>query len=169
MEFYFYGHFQHYLYKDFSIQLSLQLRYSDERILKRVLFQIQINWNAFLNFLQYDSFAWIPAAPAALCSPLPGSDGQEVNKESITIKQIVKTLPNSKIAVAQLAETFVLSRYSANEEFLGVFVEEWFVDDEAKAAQISFKQDLAKLKEIVEQRKDWPRMLPEYIPNSTAI
>jgi len=124
--------------------------------------------HAVLNFAQYDSFAFIPAAPPALYITPPIMRGKWV-KGKITMDDLYKGLPSKAHTVKQIALVYILSQYSTDDATLGNYPEHTFIEPEVLNAMAEFKRDLKAVGDEIDKRKHWSHLHPKKIPNSTAI
>jgi len=125
--------------------------------------------HAVLNFSQYETFAFVPFSPGTIFLPPPGQDGKPVKRGTLQMKDIFKALPTQGIAARQVAVLYLLAQYSSTDNRLGDYSEELFIEDEPKQAIKKFKERLTHVSDTIKKRGIWDNMLPEKIPNSTAI
>jgi len=139
------------------------------KILATVIFTSTAQ-HSVLNFAQYETFGFAPNNPGALYSAPPGSEGTKVVKGSLTEKDIFKMLPPKKNAMLQVAESYVLSQYSRDEDYLGQFNARYFrADSQVQKIRNTFSERLTVIENLINERGQFLHLVPSKIPNSTAI
>ncbi|XP_021253319.1 arachidonate 5-lipoxygenase [Numida meleagris] len=124
--------------------------------------------HAAVNFGQYDWCSWIPNAPPTMRCPPPTEKG------TVTIEQIVESLPDRGRSCWHLGAVWALSQFQDNELFLGVYPDEHFVEKPVKEAMAKFRKNLDEIVSAITERNK-NKKLPYYylspnrIPNSVAV
>uniref|UniRef100_A0A8C9EIB8 Arachidonate 5-lipoxygenase n=1 Tax=Pavo cristatus TaxID=9049 RepID=A0A8C9EIB8_PAVCR len=124
--------------------------------------------HAAVNFGQYDWCSWIPNAPPTMRCPPPTEKG------TVTIEQIVESLPDRGRSCWHLGAVWALSQFQDNELFLGVYPDEHFVEKPVKEAMAKFRKNLDEIVSTITERNK-NKKLPYYylspnrIPNSVAV
>jgi hypothetical protein len=124
--------------------------------------------HAAVNFSQYESFAYTPMSPASFFSPPPGFNKTPVQKGKLKMSDIWKSLPSKDISARQIGILKLLSSYSDSDERMGSYPPPFFVEQEVHQALERYRQKLASITKVIQQRGDWHLLLPRNIPNSTA-
>jgi len=137
-------------------------------ILSGIIFTVSVQ-HAVLNFSQYESFSFIPASPGALMAPPPGHGKTRVVKGTLQLNDIFNALPSKAVAARQVAVLYLLSQYSSSDNMLGNYPEELFTEPLAKDCIAQFQANLSHISNHIKKRASWDHLLPEKIPNSTAI
>eukprot|EP01116_Phalansterium_solitarium_P021781 TRINITY_DN6928_c0_g1_i2.p1 TRINITY_DN6928_c0_g1~~TRINITY_DN6928_c0_g1_i2.p1 ORF type:complete len:817 (+),score=278.22 TRINITY_DN6928_c0_g1_i2:137-2587(+) len=131
--------------------------------------------HAMINFSQYESFGFVPAAPASLYRAPPGfyarltSSREAISKGHTTIAQVTEFLPPLGLAAAQAAFARLFSTFSADDYFLGQYPENLFNGDHFKRALETFRSRLRGIAEEIDFRGEWDFLHPKNIPASTSI
>jgi len=120
-----------------------------------------------VNFPQWESFAFVPASPSTILRPPPGFDKQPVKKGQLTMHDIFKALPTQDICAFHIVQMYIITQYSSADEWIGVYSEYRFVDEEAQKAKKEFQEELRKLGEEIDKR-GWDHMHPKKMPSSVA-
>ncbi|XP_015143934.3 polyunsaturated fatty acid 5-lipoxygenase isoform X2 [Gallus gallus] len=124
--------------------------------------------HAAVNFGQYDWCSWIPNAPPTMRCPPPTEKG------TVTIEQIVESLPDRGRSCWHLGAVWALSQFQDNELFLGMYPDEHFVEKPVKEAMAKFRKNLDEIVSAITERNK-NKKLPYYylspnrIPNSVAV
>ncbi|XP_065263905.1 polyunsaturated fatty acid 5-lipoxygenase isoform X2 [Emys orbicularis] len=124
--------------------------------------------HAAVNFGQYDWCSWIPNSPPTMRQPPPTEKG------TVTIEQIVESLPDRGRSCWHLGAVWALSQFQENELFLGMYPDEHFVEKPVKQAMMKFRKDLDEIVSVITERNK-NKKLPYYylspnrIPNSVAV
>jgi len=124
--------------------------------------------HSVVNFAQYESFGYVPAAPSCLLSPPPGWNKTPVKKGNVTMDDIFKALPTKNISVQQVAIVKFLSTYEESYERLGLYNHYQFTEEAAMKARTTFQNDLQLIGEEIEKR-GWDHMHPRLLPLSVAV
>ncbi|XP_051475616.1 polyunsaturated fatty acid 5-lipoxygenase isoform X3 [Apus apus] len=124
--------------------------------------------HAAVNFGQYDWCSWIPNAPPTMRCPPPTEKG------TVTIEQIVESLPDRGRSCWHLGAVWALSQFQENELFLGMYPDEHFVEKPVKEAMAKFRKNLDEIVSgITERNKNkklpYYYLSPDRIPNSVAV
>ncbi|XP_030426366.1 arachidonate 5-lipoxygenase isoform X2 [Gopherus evgoodei] len=124
--------------------------------------------HAAVNFGQYDWCSWIPNSPPTMRQPPPTEKG------TVTIEQIVESLPDRGRSCWHLGAVWALSQFQENELFLGMYPDEHFIEKPVKQAMMKFRKDLDEIVSVITERNK-NKKLPYYylspnrIPNSVAV
>uniref|UniRef100_A0A8C3TAL5 Arachidonate 5-lipoxygenase n=1 Tax=Chelydra serpentina TaxID=8475 RepID=A0A8C3TAL5_CHESE len=124
--------------------------------------------HAAVNFGQYDWCSWIPNSPPTMRQPPPTEKG------TVTIEQIVESLPDRGRSCWHLGAVWALSQFQENELFLGMYPDEHFIEKPVKQAMMKFRKDLDEIVSVISERNK-NKKLPYYylspnrIPNSVAV
>lgn len=124
--------------------------------------------HAAVNFSQMDSFGFPPNSPALMRQPPP------TKKNSVTMKEVMKSLPNKHQAGVIIATVYDLTRIFPDERFLGDYKDGDFTDIAAVEAILRFQERLNEITETIKERNKrlkipYVYLLPERTPNSIAI
>ncbi|XP_009958635.1 PREDICTED: arachidonate 5-lipoxygenase-like, partial [Leptosomus discolor] len=116
----------------------------------------------------YDWCSWIPNAPPTMRCPPPTEKG------TVTIEQIVESLPDRGRSCWHLGAVWALSQFQDNELFLGMYPDEHFVEKPVKEAMAKFRKNLDEIVNAVTERNKNKKLpyyylSPDRIPNSVAI
>jgi len=118
--------------------------------------------HSVVNFAQYESFAFVPMAPACLMEAPPGWDkSTPVEKGKLTEKDLMKMLPSKGITVRQVAQMYVLAQFAPIVEFFGDYYEFYFTEKAALEAKTRFQKKLKEIAVKIEKRSPkWDHMHP---------
>lgn len=124
--------------------------------------------HAAVNFGQYDWCSWIPNAPPTMRRPPPTEKG------TVTIEQIVESLPDRGRSCWHLGAVWALSQFQDNELFLGMYPDEHFVEKPVKEAMAKFRKNLDEIVNTITERNKNKKLpyyylSPDRIPNSVAV
>uniref|UniRef100_A0A8B9TBW1 Arachidonate 5-lipoxygenase n=1 Tax=Anas platyrhynchos TaxID=8839 RepID=A0A8B9TBW1_ANAPL len=124
--------------------------------------------HAAVNFGQYDWCSWIPNAPPTMRCPPPTQKG------TVTIEQIVESLPDRGRSCWHLGAVWALSQFQDNELFLGMYPDEHFVEKPVKEAMAKFRKNLDEIVSTITERNKSKKLpyyylSPDRIPNSVAV
>ncbi|KAM9610451.1 polyunsaturated fatty acid 5-lipoxygenase isoform 4-T5 [Morphnus guianensis] len=124
--------------------------------------------HAAVNFGQYDWCSWIPNAPPTMRRPPPTEKG------TVTIEQIVESLPDRGRSCWHLGAVWALSQFQDNELFLGMYPDEHFVEKPVKEAMAKFRKNLDEIVNAIAERNKNKKLpyyylSPDRIPNSVAV
>ncbi|XP_026707276.1 arachidonate 5-lipoxygenase [Athene cunicularia] len=124
--------------------------------------------HAAVNFGQYDWCSWIPNAPPTMRCPPPTEKG------TVTIEQIVESLPDRGRSCWHLGAVWALSQFQDNELFLGMYPDEHFVEKPVKEAMAKFRKNLDEIVNTITERNKNKKLpyyylSPDRIPNSVAV
>lgn len=124
--------------------------------------------HAAVNFSQMDTFGFPPNSPALMRQPPP------TKKNSVTMKDVMKSLPNKHQAGVTIATVYDLTRIFPDERFLGDYTDGAFTDMAALEAILRFQEKLNVITEEIKERNKrlkipYTYLLPERVPNSIAI
>ncbi|XP_074448286.1 polyunsaturated fatty acid 5-lipoxygenase [Larus michahellis] len=124
--------------------------------------------HAAVNFGQYDWCSWIPNAPPTMRRPPPTEKG------TVTIEQIVESLPDRGRSCWHLGAVWALSQFQDNELFLGMYPDEHFVEKPVKEAMAKFRKNLDEIVNAITERNKNKKLpyyylSPDRIPNSVAV
>ncbi|XP_037255368.1 polyunsaturated fatty acid 5-lipoxygenase isoform X1 [Falco rusticolus] len=124
--------------------------------------------HAAVNFGQYDWCSWIPNAPPTMRQPPPTEKG------TVTIEQIVESLPDRGRSCWHLGAVWALSQFQDNELFLGMYPDEHFVEKPVKEAMAKFCKNLDEIVNTITERNKNKKLpyyylSPDRIPNSVAV
>jgi hypothetical protein len=122
--------------------------------------------HAAINFGQFETYKVLPNTPGAM--RLPPHKRGEATKE-----RIMNSLPDAVMTIMQLGTSFLLSKYSAEDVFLGEYREELFANGGVWLAKERFRRDLKKVEERIIKRNEgleipYTTLLPSMIPISIA-
>ncbi|XP_067390825.1 polyunsaturated fatty acid 5-lipoxygenase isoform X1 [Emydura macquarii macquarii] len=124
--------------------------------------------HAAVNFGQYDWCSWIPNSPPTMRLPPPTEKG------TVTIEQIVESLPDRGRSCWHLGAVWALSQFQENELFLGMYPDEHFVEKPVKQAMVKFRKNLDEIVSVITERNKNKKLpyyylSPDRIPNSVAV
>nr|XP_058954727.1 allene oxide synthase-lipoxygenase protein-like [Pocillopora verrucosa]XP_058954728.1 allene oxide synthase-lipoxygenase protein-like [Pocillopora verrucosa] len=124
--------------------------------------------HAAVNFSQMDVLGFPPNSPGLMRQPPPKEKG------TVTMKDIMKTLPTKHQAGVAIATVNDLTRISPDERFLGDYPDSSFTDMAAREAILRFQGKLQRISASIKKRNEklkfpYTYLLPEKIPNSIAI
>ncbi|XP_010127534.1 PREDICTED: arachidonate 5-lipoxygenase, partial [Chlamydotis macqueenii] len=124
--------------------------------------------HAAVNFGQYDWCSWIPNAPPTMRRPPPTEKG------TVTIEQIVESLPDRGRSCWHLGAVWALSQFQDSELFLGTYPDEHFVEKPVKEAMAKFRKNLDEIVNAIAERNKNKKLpyyylSPDRIPNSVAV
>ncbi|KFW85905.1 Arachidonate 5-lipoxygenase, partial [Manacus vitellinus] len=124
--------------------------------------------HAAVNFGQYDWCSWIPNAPPTMRCPPPTEKG------TVTIEQIVESLPDRGRSCWHLGAVWALSQFQDKELFLGMYPDEHFVEKPVKEAMAKFRKNLDEIVNTITERNKNKKLpyyylSPDRIPNSVAV
>ncbi|XP_061644796.1 polyunsaturated fatty acid 5-lipoxygenase-like isoform X1 [Phyllopteryx taeniolatus] len=124
--------------------------------------------HAAVNFGQYDWYSWIPNAPSTMRKPPPKQKGLA------NVNLIIDSLPDRGRSSWHLGAVWALSQYQENELYLGMYLDEHFIEKPVKAAMEKFRKTLAEISSAIKTRNQGKKlpyynMSPDKIPNSVAI
>uniref|UniRef100_UPI00398ED148 polyunsaturated fatty acid 5-lipoxygenase-like isoform X1 n=2 Tax=Pristiophorus japonicus TaxID=55135 RepID=UPI00398ED148 len=124
--------------------------------------------HAGVNFGQYDWSSWIPNSPPTMRQPPPSEKG------TVTIEYIIESLPDRGRSCWHLGAVWALSQFQDNEQFLGMYTDEHFIEKPVKEAMERFRTHLQEITQHITERnknKKLPYyyMSPDRIPNSVAV
>ncbi|XP_041271391.1 polyunsaturated fatty acid 5-lipoxygenase isoform X2 [Onychostruthus taczanowskii] len=124
--------------------------------------------HAAVNFGQYDWCSWIPNAPPTMRCPPPKEKG------TVTIEQIVESLPDRGRSCWHLGAVWALSQFQDKELFLGMYPDEHFVEKPVKEAMAKFRKNLDEIVNTITERNKNKKLpyyylSPDRIPNSVAV
>ncbi|XP_075614500.1 polyunsaturated fatty acid 5-lipoxygenase isoform X3 [Balearica regulorum gibbericeps] len=119
-------------------------------------------------FDKYDWCSWIPNAPPTMRRPPPTEKG------TVTIEQIVESLPDRGRSCWHLGAVWALSQFQDNELFLGTYPDEHFVEKPVKEAMATFRKNLDEIVNTITERNKNKKLpyyylSPDRIPNSVAV
>jgi len=120
-----------------------------------------------VNFAQYESFAFVPMAPACILKTPPGWDKKPVEKGKLTDKDLMEMLPTRGITVKQIAQMYILSQFTPSVEVLGDYYEFYFVEKSILEAKAKFQKRLKEIGVKIEKR-GWDHLHPRKCPQSVA-
>jgi len=124
--------------------------------------------HAAVNFSQMDTFGFPPNSPALMRQPPP------TQKDILTMKDMMKSLPTKHQAGVTIATVYDLTRIFPDERFLGDYSDGSFTDMAAREAILRFQGKLNRISRSIKKRNEslevpYAYLLPERIPNSIAI
>jgi len=124
--------------------------------------------HAAVNFSQMDTFGFPPNSPALMRQPPP------TEKNSVTMKDVMKSLPTKHQAGVTIATVYDLTRIFPDERFLGDYSDGLFHDAAALEAILRFQGKLNEISMAIKERNKglevpYEYLLPERTPNSIAI
>lgn len=125
--------------------------------------------HALLNFSQYETYGFVPASPGSIFMYPIGHPKSTWVKGKLTFKQIFDSLPPKSICVIQIAMTYVLSQYSSEDNMLGQYPETYFTEEITKTALENYRKNLSRVADKINERGVWDHLLPNKIPNATAV
>lgn len=123
--------------------------------------------HAAVNFGQLENYRFQPSSPFIMNLP------PHNKSENVDSSRIMKSLPTLQQTVPAIAMVGSLSYFSEDETFLGNFSEQWFVEGPALAAQMRFRERLAKISTEIETRnksldRPYNHLNPKAVPNGVA-
>lgn len=124
--------------------------------------------HAAVNFSQMDVFGFPPNSPGLMRQPPPTEKG------TVTLKDIMKSLPTKHQAGISIATVYDFTRIFPDERFLGDYPDSSFTDMAARDAILRFQGKLHRISVSIKERNKklkfpYAYLLPERIPNSIAI
>lgn len=124
--------------------------------------------HAAVNFSQMDTFGFPPNAPALMRQPPP------TEKNSVTMKEVMKCLPTKHQAGVTIATVYDLTRIFPDERFLGDYSDGLFTDIAALEAILRFQEKISDISKSIKERNKklkipYVYLLPDGTPNSIAI
>ncbi|XP_072349503.1 polyunsaturated fatty acid 5-lipoxygenase-like [Scyliorhinus torazame] len=120
--------------------------------------------HAAINNAQYDWEAWVPNAPISMRKPPPTGKG------TVTMRQIMESLPDITQSCTQMALAWALSRPQPGMRKLGDY-EEYFTEEAVKDLIRKFQEELKSIDRAVQKRNQslilkYEYLIPETIENS---
>ncbi|XP_072360849.1 polyunsaturated fatty acid 5-lipoxygenase-like isoform X2 [Scyliorhinus torazame] len=124
--------------------------------------------HAAMNNGQYDWNAWVPNSPCSMRKPPPTSKG------TVTMKDIMESLPGISQSCVQMAITWHLSRTQPQVRMLGDYHEEHFTEAAVQATIQEFREELAGIGRSIQVRNEgldqkYEYLSPVNIENSITI
>ena len=117
-----------------------------------------------MNYLQYETYGFVPFSPSAILTPPP------TRKGTTTEKDILKALPDN-----QTAAIFIfLSQHFEEDTALGQHDVIFSSHPDVRYALLRFRKDLKKVGKVIEARNQnrevpYEVMMPQNIPNSVEL
>lgn len=125
--------------------------------------------HASVNFPQYEVYQFVPNCPASMRLP------PHCNKEKATIERVLDSLPDENIGAIQIALTYLLSKKSPDELYIGEYPMNLFTDQEALDAIDKYRRNLEEYFQKVKERNGnagdhaYKWLGKDMVPNSIAI
>jgi len=85
----------------------------------------------------------------------------------LTMHDIFKSLPTQDICAFHIVQMYILTQYSEADEWLGVYSEYRFIEEEAQKAKKEFQEELTIIGATIDKR-GWDHMHPKKMPCSVA-
>ncbi|XP_078369939.1 allene oxide synthase-lipoxygenase protein-like isoform X2 [Oculina patagonica] len=120
------------------------------------------------HFGMMDVAGFVPNIPFLMRQPPP------TEKNEVTLKSIMETLPDKSQAALQIAFMYVLTRFGEDERSIGDTAHSLLTGDEEDAAKTRFQDILQEISDSIKARNallelPYVNLLPERIPNSFGI
>ncbi|XP_038630648.1 polyunsaturated fatty acid 5-lipoxygenase-like [Scyliorhinus canicula] len=153
--------------KNSGMPTSFRTRAELCKFLTMVIFTCSAQ-HAAMNNGQYDWNSWVPNAPCSMRKPPPTSKG------TMTMKDIIESLPGITQSCVQMAITWHLSRTQPQVRRLGDYHEEHFTEAAVKAIIQEFREELAGIDRSIQVRNEgldqkYEYLRPVNIENSITI
>ncbi|XP_072906139.1 polyunsaturated fatty acid 5-lipoxygenase-like [Hemitrygon akajei] len=137
------------------------------KYLTMVIFTCSAQHSA-VNVGQFDWGSWVPNSPSTMQKPAPTEKGK------VTEEDILNTLPTKSASVLVLATIHLLSRSAPSETSLGTYMEQRFIEPEAKECIEKFQKELVYIENEIKKRNEglelkYAYLMPSVIENSVAI
>lgn len=97
-----------------------------------------------------------------------GQDRSKVDKSKITDRDILKYLPPFTPTAKQVAQMYIITRYSGADVYLAKYEEFRFAEEAAVQIMHKFQDELVEYGKYIDKR-GWDHMHPAKIPASTDM